>query len=583
MVKKTLQETMYQYSPSLVGRQIEAEYMTQDIAGYKDNPFIEALPPIFEDKQVISSIAKYPEYNEEQRNLRKQIRLHLVQQISDYVEPLPAHLLVEQRLSRLIRHGYKARNPFSPESLRQFHIGFKDILDAGVDANGTNLAGIRSTAAGFAILGVSGQGKTTAIESSLLLYPQVIYHGTYKDQPFIRKQLVWLKLNCPFDGSLKGLCFNFLQAMDSHLETNYFRKFATTRSSVDILIPIMAHLATLHGLGVLVIDEIQNLSFMKSGGAERMLNYFTQLINTIGVPVILIGTFKAMRLLSGSFSQARRSTGQGDLIMDRLTEGEEWGYFLEGLWKYQWTAKYSPLTESIKKAMYELSQGIVDIAVKLYMLAQWEAMEADESKDEKITVALLKSVAKQHMQLVQPLLKILRRNDPELLSLVDDLYPEWNVLDQYLKKSIEKVNMHGEIRTKIIRDDKVDQDQQKYLELVKTAIDFGASSTVSEEIAQRILQTNESEADLVDLRKQIVEMVTFSVTAEDIMVTQITVNDKQEPKPKAKKKRKDSVVLEEDDLRNAVNKTDKGSDAIYDKLVEMGSIPSNEDITRLII
>ncbi|MGO4350131.1 ATP-binding protein [Paenibacillus sp. MCAF9] len=583
MVKKILQESMYQYSPSLVGRQVEAEYMTQYIAGYKDNPFIEALPPIFEDKQVISSIAKYPEYNGEQRNLRKQIRLHLVQQISDYVEPLPVHLLVEQRLSRLIRHGYKARNPFSPESVRQFHIGFKDILDSGVDVNGMNLAGIRSTAAGFAILGVSGQGKTTAIESSLLLYPQVIHHGTYKDQPFIRKQLVWLKLNCPFDGSLKGLCFNFLQAMDSHLETNYFRKFATKRSSVDILIPIMAHLATLHGLGVLVIDEIQNLSFMKSGGAEKMLNYFTQLINTIGVPVILIGTFKAMRLLSGSFSQARRSTGQGDLIMDRLTEGEEWGYFLEGLWKYQWTAKYSPLTEPIKKAMYELSQGIVDIAVKLYMLAQWEAMEADESKDEKITVALLKSVAKQHMQLVQPLLKILRRNDPELLALVDDLYPEWNVLDEYLKKSTEKVNMHGEIRSKIIRDDKVDQDQQKYIELVKTAMDFGASSAVSEEIAQRILQTNEVEMDLVDLRKQVVGMVTLSATAEDVMAPQITIIDKREPKPKAKRKRNDPVVLEEDDLRNAVNKTDKGSDAIYDKLVEMGSIPSNEDISRLII
>ena len=260
------------------------------------------------------------------------------------------------------------------------------------------LAGIRSTAAGFAILGVSGQGKTTAIESSLLLYPQVIQHVNYQDKPFIRKQLVWLKLNCPFDGSLKGLCLNFLQAMDAHLGSNYFQKFASRGASVDILIPIMAHLATLHGLGVLVIDEIQNLSFLKSGGAEKMLNYFTQLINTIGVPVVLIGTFKAMRLLSGSFSQARRSTGQGDLIMDRLTEGEEWNFFLESLWKYQWTAKVSPLTDSLKSTMYELSQGIVDIAVKLYMLAQWEALEADDAKDEKITVGLIKSVAKRHMQ-----------------------------------------------------------------------------------------------------------------------------------------------------------------------------------------
>jgi len=583
MGRKYLQEAAYKYTPSLVGRQVKAEYLAQDISGYRDNPFIEALPPIFEDQQVILSIAKYPDYDEEQRNLGKQTRLHLVQQISDYVEPLPSHLLVEQRLSRLIRHGYKARNPFSPEYVHQFHVGFKNILDAGLDMNGMNIAGVRSTAAGFAILGVSGQGKTTAMESSLLLYPQVIHHVTYKDQPFIRKQLVWLKLNCPFDGSLKGLCFNFLQAMDSHLGTNYFQKFASRRLSVDILIPIMAHLATLHGLGVLVIDEIQNLSFMKSGGAERMLNYFTQLINTIGVPVILIGTFKAMRLLSGSFSQARRSTGQGDLIMDRLTDGEEWGYFLEGLWKYQWIAKHSPLTGPIRKAMYELSQGIVDIAVKLYMLAQWEAMEADESKNEKITVGLLNSVAKRHMQLVQPLLKILRRNDPELLSLVDDLYPDWNVLDQYLEKSSAKVNMQGEIRSKVIRNDKVEHDQQKYIELVKTAIDFGGSSAVAEEIAQRILQANEAEKDLVNLRKQVVEMVALSVVAENDKVSKNVENDKKEIKPNSKKERNQPLILEEDDLRNAVTGDNKGADAIYEKLVEMGSIPSSDDISKLII
>lgn len=575
MVKKPNIETMYHYSPSLIGRQVPASYSSQDIIGYRDNPYTEALPPIFEDKQVISRIAKYPDYHEEQRNLGKQTRLHLVQQIADYVEPLPSHLLIEQRLSRLIRHGYKARNPFSPESNRLYHVGIKNMLEAGVDKEGYNLAGIRSTASGFAILGVSGQGKTTAIESSLLLYPQVIQHVEYNGQPFVRKQLVWLKLNCPFDGSLKGLCYNFFQAMDAHLGTNYFKKFASKGSSVDILIPIMAHLATLHGLGVLVIDEIQNLSFMKSGGAEKMLNYFTQLINTIGVPVVLIGTFKAMRLLQGSFSQARRSTGQGDLIMDRLTESEEWDYFIEGLWKYQWIARESKLSEPIKKAMYDLSQGIVDIAVKLYMLAQWEAMEADEAKDEKITVGLLRSVAKRHMQLVQPLLKVLRRNDPQLYSLVDDLYPEWDVLDQYLKKSSEKVNMQGVMKTKITRSEKVEQDQEMYIELVKTAIDFGASSEMAEQLVQRILETTETENDIVEMRKQVV--------AEVAALMDKTLSDSKEIKDeklKSNRKRTEKVVLSDDDLRNASNKDNQAN---YEKLVDMKIIPSSDDISKLII
>ncbi|MBG9787124.1 hypothetical protein ABD74_05195 [Brevibacillus laterosporus] len=569
---------MYQYTPSLIGRQVEAKYITQEILGYKDNPFIEALPPIFEEVYVAANIGKYPSYHDEQRKLGKLTRLHLVQQISDYVEPLQAHLLVEQRLSRLIRHGYKARNPFAAESVRQYHIGFKNILHAGIDEEGLNLAGVRSTAAGFAILGVSGQGKTTAIESTLLLYPQVIHHTTYNDQPFLRKQLVWLKLNCPFDGSLKGLCLNFLQAVDSHLGTNYFQKFVSKGSSVDILIPVMAHIATLHGLGTLVIDEIQNLSFMKSGGAEKMLNYFTQLINTIGVPVVLIGTFKAMKLLSGSFSQARRSTGQGDLIMDRLTEGEEWDYFIENLWGYQWTAIKTPLTPPIRKMMYELSQGIIDIAVKLYMLVQWEAI-GNEEGEEKITLSLLKYVADRHMQLVQPLLKALKRKDPNIYALVDDLYPKWGELDQFLQKSTEKINMQGEIRTKMIRHEKVELDQKNYIELVKTAIDFGANSDVADEIARRILQNNEVDCDFVELRKQVVrEISNNSGEANAAYSTEI----KSSSSERKTRKKKTSAVRDEGDLRNAVqNKTDKG-DTIYKKLVEMGSIPTEDELNKLI-
>jgi hypothetical protein len=465
--------------------------------------------------------------------------------------------------------------------IRQFHIGFENILHGGVDSTGRNIAGVRSTAAGFAILGVSGQGKTTAVESSLLLYPQVIHHSKYKEQPFIRKQIVWLKLNCPFDGSIKGLCFNFLQSIDSHLGTNYFRKFATRGASVDLLIPVMAHIATLHGLGVLVIDEIQNLSFLKSGGAEKMLNYFTQLINTIGVPVVLIGTFKAMKLLSGSFSQARRSAGQGDLIMDRLSEGEEWNFFLESLWQYQWTATATPLKPQLSKKMYELSQGIIDIAVKLYMLAQWQAIE-DGNDNEKITAALLETVAEQHLQLIKPMLKALRRNDPEALAKIDDLYPKWDVLDQYLKRSSEKVNIQGKVRTKVIRAEKVELDEEKYIELVKTAMDFGASSEKAQEISRKVLHSSETERDMVELRKQVVREILVH-TPEEGFKHQSNNENQAHAVRKASENKKRHVFLDEDDLRNAIVGNEKNPEEIYEKLLDSGNIPKDDELSKLII
>ena len=58
-----------------------------------------------------------------------------------------------------------------------------------------------------------------------------------------------------------------------------------------------------------------------------MLNFFVQLVNTIGVPVILIGTYKASSILDGEFRNARRVSGQGDLIWSRMQNDDEWDYF----------------------------------------------------------------------------------------------------------------------------------------------------------------------------------------------------------------------------------------------------------------
>ena len=55
----------------------------------------------------------------------------------------------------------------------------------------------------------------------------------------------------------------------------------------------MCRVGWIHCLGLLVIDEIQHLNQAKSGGAEKMLNFFLQLMNTLGLPVVLIGTYGA--------------------------------------------------------------------------------------------------------------------------------------------------------------------------------------------------------------------------------------------------------------------------------------------------
>ena len=417
------------------GLRIDAEYLNPPIASYQGNPFIESLPPIWSEEEAGQLLKYAPRYSPQEREMPAHYRLHLIQNTLQFFEPLPVHLELEQRVSRMIRVGYLARNPRDPRFVAQLH------ENAHLIGNTANVPpASRSTATGFTILGISGVGKTTAVERILSLYPQVIGHHEYQGRPLTLMQVVWLKLDCPFDGSIKGLCLNFFQAIDDLLGSRYYERYASGRHTVDELLPRMARVAALHGLGVLVIDEIQHLSEAKSGGSRKMLNFFVQLVNTIGLPVVLVGTYKAQALLSGEFRQTRRGTGQGDFIWDRMENDEVWQFFVESLWQFQYTRRPIPLTKALQDALYDASQGITDFAVKLYMLAQARAIGQD---DETISPALIRSVAKDSLRLASPILEALRTGNLRLLQGVDDVVPL--DVERYLQEAERSVSTIGRL------------------------------------------------------------------------------------------------------------------------------------------
>ena len=208
--------------------------------------------------------------------------------------------------------------------------------------------------------------------------------------------------------------------MDRILGTDYCKIYYGNRMTVDAMLPRMAQIASLYCVGVLVIDEIQHLSMAKSGGSDKMLNFFVTLVNTIGVPVILIGTTKALPILQGEFRQARRGSGQGDLLWDRMKNDVSWGIMVQAMWKNQWTLEQGLLTKEIKDTLYDQSQGIIDIAVKLYAMAQIKAI-ADGT--EKVTVKEIVEVASDRLRLVKPMLDALRSGDIKRISRYEDIKP----------------------------------------------------------------------------------------------------------------------------------------------------------------
>ena len=151
-----------------------------------------------------------------------------------------------------------------------------------------------------------------------------------------------------------------------------------------------------------------------------MLNFFVTLVNTVGVPVVLIGTSKALPILQSEFRQARRGSGQGDLIWERMQNDISWEIMIRAMWKNQWTRKHTPLTDELKDALYDESQGILDIAVKLYAFAQAKVIG---DGTEEVTAAAIREAAAVKLKLLKNYLDAIRSGDLRKIAQYEDIMP----------------------------------------------------------------------------------------------------------------------------------------------------------------
>lgn len=399
------------------GRQVDAVYIPSNLEEFEGNPLIEALPSMWDEKQVIKMLNGQIDFKESHLALSPKERFLKIQAALKSFVTLDVHLQLEEMLAIAIRSGLQSRNPYFKEywAKRKTEVVRFDQYADQYDYEDDDISW---TAAGFTVVGMSGVGKSRSILRILNLYPQIINHRRYLEKIFTLRQLVWLKIECPQNGSRVALCKSFLRAVDAILKTDYYME----TGSVEDYLEALATVAANHFLGILVIDEVQRLRLAKSGDDKQMLNFFVKLINEIGVPVVLVGTYKAISVISTEFAQMRRSAGQsGDLVWHRMEKDDQWDLFVEALWKCQYLKTKTPLDQKLKDALYDESQGITDFAVKIYGFAQRRAMDTDS---EKITVSIIRSVAKDHLNIPRAVLNALKSGDTKVLQEFEDVYPK---------------------------------------------------------------------------------------------------------------------------------------------------------------
>lgn len=532
---------------------VMAEYTPQIIPEYAENPYTEALPPIMPPQEIARRLSAYPPYNPEERKQASHYRIHFVRRLFQVFQPLPFHMELESRISMAMREGYAARNPLRPQFSKVIREGYQVIQSNNWE---TGYSGsYRTTSLGFSLVGVSGIGKSTALYHSLKHIPQVILHNNYHGTKFSGYQLTYLKLDCPMDGSIKGLCIDFFIKVDSLLGTQYYQKFGTSRRSTDSMVATMGQVCQHLGCGLLIIDEIQNLSLAKSGGDEKMLNFFVSLNNNIGIPLVTVGTPRVLSILQGQLRLARRADGtQGSLFWERMRRNQDWDLLIKGIWTYQWTKKEIPLTNELSQAIYDESQGIIDLAVKLYAMAQ---MQAISSGREDITPMMIKQVAAENLKMSKPVIDALKTGNPRQMASFEDIVAEVN-FDEFLKKGKQGIDLDAKV--KAVQQKKVAEQKQELDAVREQAILEVAKLDIPSAKAQRAV--NAVLRDWGGLGS--VQEVTVQA------IQRLSGSSKQKAKPKTK------VEVDAGDIRLIVDGGKKSKQSAYAALKANGVIRALE-------
>jgi signal recognition particle GTPase len=518
-----------------------AKYIDHKLPEHNSNPLIQALPPIFSPREFARRVARLPQFNPEERKLEPHYRVHCIERLSRYFDPQNRSVELQQQICGLIIEGYLGRNPLNPEYARRSRQIYQAI-EAGDGKNLENYVSVPTSASSLTLIGSSGIGKTTNLINILNLYPQVIVHRDYSVY-----QLVWLKVDCPHAGSLKGLCTDIFLAADQLLGTNYFKKFGSKGSSEDYMLAQVAQLAHTQHLGVLLIDEMQNLAKAKRG-RDELLNFLVKMDNIIGVPVIRAATNEAFPIFQGNFRNARRATGKAGVLWDRMLKDREWEHFLKGMWEYQWTKVFVPITEEINgeekineeisEAFYEECQGIIDIAIKLYKMVQWRAISLGT---EEITVELIHRVAEEGLQIVKPMLDAIRSGKKESMQRYGDIAP-LNTTEYYTKCLSDLPSRElEEIRRLAQKQQSRENVSATLSHVILKLMELDVEPALAKECADKVVASKDEDTDIPSLVK---EAYTLALQGGKVKENQ-TKPSKRKTKPKPKYKENDIRLLVE--------------------------------------
>lgn len=380
------------------------------------NTILKSIPPMITGGELRQALAVTPEYDLNIRFASAAERLIALNNIYEIYYPFEMSTQIYSKLYlALIRSLQKKTIKFAVQQRSQNYRA----------SNGQPYSGIVGGSDSFTIIGRSGIGKSTAISRAISL---VGGHKIIETESPHCKIIPVLVVQCPWDSSIKGLFLSILRTIDETLETRYYQDAIRTHATTDLLIGTVSN-ACLNHIGLLVVDEVQNVVNSKNG--RNLIGSLTQLINNCGISIAMVGTPESAPFFEQDYKLARRSLG---LSINEIPFDSDFAGFVATLYRYRYVSGEMLLTDGIIQWLYEYGGITSNVATLIHDAEEIAILDGSE----KVTLETLNAAYKQRLGLLHTHIDISRKQIAAKKAVEVDL-PEKNDFTIFEKGLLAKL------------------------------------------------------------------------------------------------------------------------------------------------
>ncbi len=313
---------------------------------------IHILPTMKSGTELLSALEVLPEYDAAICDADAPVRLMALSDLYRVYVPNQMSLEIYSKLYLALMRSLQKKG--TTLAIQQRNQNYRAIVQQ-------EYSGIMGGSDSFTIIGASGIGKSSAISRAITLITE---NRIIEVENPHTKIIPCICVQCPFDSSVKGLLLEILRKVDEVIGGNYYPNALRARTTTDMLIGSVSQVALNH-IGLLVVDEIQNVCNSKNG--KSLVGMLTQLINNSGISICMVGTPESAVFFEQAMQLARRSLG---LRYDVMEYGEDFKTFCKVLYSYQYVKQRTEITDGITEWLYEHTSGNISVVVSLIHDAQ---------------------------------------------------------------------------------------------------------------------------------------------------------------------------------------------------------------------